>query len=318
MSEKILFCQVDAHLDTNPKIVKAASGFATALYQFFLRRVKVLGTDGWVPASNADPAYLARLLHFPEEEMSRALSRLSQVDLVTIRDTRDIAITGWSDEWSGTSRANKRLPMTPEEKRERERLRKEKQRKGAKDAVPCPASVPPLSADVPLSRVVPPVPHTEERRGEEIRGDQKIERDARAGQSRGSVAHGWWTYGRETHLRLRPQVDPQAPAAAWALQPASSDSGWQLCLARVDEVLASSDAPDAPLIGRHAIDVAAERAKDLGHLNFLIPVRVFEPVSFGKSKGTSLRKPSHAAAKHTGRVEPTTDPNAFTDGERKL
>lgn len=128
--EKLLFCQVDANLDSNPKIV-AAGGLGAAVFLFVLRRIKVLGTDGWVRARDINPDYLASQLRFSASEMLSGVSAAVRAGLITdIADNGRVHVVGWSEEWDGFRRTRKEPKEETEAEREA-KLKKERDRKAA-------------------------------------------------------------------------------------------------------------------------------------------------------------------------------------------
>lgn len=101
-AEKVVYCQVDAHLDTNPKIRKGGRD-ARDIFEFVLRRVAIMRTEGFVPMKYLDPWYLADQLMMSEEEATHGLAKAIEVKLLEVDRKSDIAlIVGWSPEWGRT------------------------------------------------------------------------------------------------------------------------------------------------------------------------------------------------------------------------
>ena len=101
-SEKVVYCQVDAHLDTNPKIRKGGRD-ARDIFEFVLRRVAIMRTEGYVPMKYLDPWYLADQLMMSQEEATFGLARAVEVRLLQIDQDSDIAwVVGWAPEWGRT------------------------------------------------------------------------------------------------------------------------------------------------------------------------------------------------------------------------
>lgn len=98
--EKVCFAQIDGHLDSNPKIVKAGSVHATAIFEFLLRRVAISHSNGTVPIAFVDPDYLARTLFMTCDEARHGTSRAVTAKLIEVDEAIGLVyIVGWSDEW---------------------------------------------------------------------------------------------------------------------------------------------------------------------------------------------------------------------------
>lgn len=98
--EKTLFAQVDACLDTNPKIRKAGSVFATAIFEFLLRRRAIANSNGTIPIRYIDPEYLAGMLMMTCDEARHGTSRAVAAELITIDEAAGVVfIVGWTSEW---------------------------------------------------------------------------------------------------------------------------------------------------------------------------------------------------------------------------
>jgi hypothetical protein len=103
--EKTLFAQVDACLDTNPKIRKAGSVFATAIFEFLLRRRAIANSNGTIPIRYIDPEYLAGMLMMTCDEARHGTSRAIAAELITIDEANGVVfIVGWSPEWGGRAK----------------------------------------------------------------------------------------------------------------------------------------------------------------------------------------------------------------------
>jgi hypothetical protein len=106
VNEKVVYCQVDAHLDTNPKIRKGGRD-ARDIFEFVLRRVAIMRTEGFVPVRYLEPWYLADQLMMSQEEAKSGLARAIEVELLRIDGSGAIAhIVGWSAEWGRTPLSN--------------------------------------------------------------------------------------------------------------------------------------------------------------------------------------------------------------------
>lgn len=97
--EKIAYCQVDAHLDTNPKIRRAGRD-GRDVFEFLLRRVAIGCTAGTVPIRYIEPWYLADILMMSEDEAKAGTSRAVTAGLIEIDvENSVINIVGWTEEW---------------------------------------------------------------------------------------------------------------------------------------------------------------------------------------------------------------------------
>ncbi len=97
--EKIVYCQVDAHLDTNPKIRRAGRD-GRDIFEFLLRRVAIGRTAGTVPLKYIEPWYLADQLMMTEDEARHGTSRAVTARLFDIDETAGVVrLVGWSEEW---------------------------------------------------------------------------------------------------------------------------------------------------------------------------------------------------------------------------
>ncbi len=115
--EKISFCQVDAHLDTNPKIRRAGRD-GREIFLFLLRRVAVGNTSGTVPLKYLEPWYLADQLMMSEDEARNGTSRAVTSNLIVLDETAGVVrVVGWADEWG-------RRPMTGAERMEKLRSKR--------------------------------------------------------------------------------------------------------------------------------------------------------------------------------------------------
>ena len=99
-NEKVVYCQIDAHLDSNPKIRKAGRD-ARDIFEFILRRTAIARTEGTVPISYIDPEYLADQLMMTCDEARHGTSRASQAKLIEVdHEGGLVRVVGWSAEWS--------------------------------------------------------------------------------------------------------------------------------------------------------------------------------------------------------------------------
>lgn len=159
--EKISYCQVDAHLDTNPKIRKGGRD-ARDVFEFLLRTIAKLHLeDGRVPLRYIDQDYLADVLMMTPEEACHGVSRGVTVGLIRLdNDAGDVVIVGWSEEWGRKA------------KTDAERKAEQRARNRADSKVP-------VTTSHDESRTSHTSHESHESRSEEIRGEE-IREDLRA------------------------------------------------------------------------------------------------------------------------------------------
>ena len=104
----MLWCKVDANLDTNHKI-DAAGFWGSTVYQFLLRLNRLRDATGQLPIGCADGEYLARHLNLHGVEgvtddvtilCRRGFERCVDADLLRVDDAT-ITIVGWDEDWRG-------------------------------------------------------------------------------------------------------------------------------------------------------------------------------------------------------------------------
>lgn len=99
LNEKVVYCQIDAHLDTNPKIRRAGRN-GRDVFEFILRRVAIGRTPGTVPVKYIEPWYLADQLMMSEDDARDGTSRAVTASLIAIDDAAGVVrVVGWSAEW---------------------------------------------------------------------------------------------------------------------------------------------------------------------------------------------------------------------------
>lgn len=97
--EKIAYCQVDANLDTNPKIRKAGRD-GRDIFEFLLRRVALGRTAGSVPLKYIECWYLADMLMMSEDEARNGIARAVDAGLIGIdQEGGVVRLLGWTEEW---------------------------------------------------------------------------------------------------------------------------------------------------------------------------------------------------------------------------
>jgi uncharacterized phage protein (TIGR02220 family) len=104
VGEGKLFAKVDANLDTNAKIVQAGR-FGREVFEFLLRRNRINGAKGWVPAVEADPGYLSRMLWMPLEEANQGVTACVTAALIRVEPPR-VVILGWDEDWGAFAKSN--------------------------------------------------------------------------------------------------------------------------------------------------------------------------------------------------------------------
>jgi hypothetical protein len=105
-SEAIVFAQVDANLDSNPKIRKAGS-FGRQVFEFLLRRNALRGFKGSVPASFADPDYLADQLMISRDDAVTGVTKAVTAKLIAIEASGEVRIVGWHESWGKKAKEGK-------------------------------------------------------------------------------------------------------------------------------------------------------------------------------------------------------------------
>ncbi len=110
LDEKVVYCQVDAHLDSNPKIRKAGNA-GRQVFEFLLRRVAIGHTEGTVPVKYIEPWYLADQLMMEGDDREvtagNGVSRAVTANLITVDTAAGVVrVVGWSPEWGRRPRTN--------------------------------------------------------------------------------------------------------------------------------------------------------------------------------------------------------------------
>lgn len=97
--EKIVFCQIDAHLDTNPKIREGGRN-AREVFEFVLRRCAIARSAGVLPDRYIGIGYLAEQLMMTESDARDGVLRAVTSRLLEINETsHTVKVVGWSEEW---------------------------------------------------------------------------------------------------------------------------------------------------------------------------------------------------------------------------
>lgn len=104
--EKVSYCQIDAHLDSNPKIRRAGRD-GRDVFEFVLRRVAIARSEGIVPLKYIAPWYLADQLMCSEAEASNGVTRAVTAELICIDEHVGVVrVVGWSPEWGRRPKSN--------------------------------------------------------------------------------------------------------------------------------------------------------------------------------------------------------------------
>lgn len=99
LNEKVVYCQIDAHLDTNPKIRRAGRN-GRDVFEFVLRRVAIGRTEGTIPLKYIESWYLADQLMMSEDDARDGTSRAVTASLLAIDEAAGVVrVVGWSAEW---------------------------------------------------------------------------------------------------------------------------------------------------------------------------------------------------------------------------
>lgn len=167
--EKVAYCQIDAHLDSNPKIRRAGRD-GRDVFEFILRRVAIARSEGVVPLKYLASWYLADQLMCSEEEASNGVTRAVTAELICIDPHAGVVrVVGWSPEWG-------RRPKTNAERQSAYRERKQSESHAA------------VTDSNDESRDVTKV--TDQRRGEEIRERGSLSVSDACEQPTSSAARG--------------------------------------------------------------------------------------------------------------------------------
>lgn len=301
-SESIVFAQVDANLDSNPKIRKAGA-LGRAVFEFLLRRNALRGFKGSVPAAFIDPDYLADILMLSASDAVTAVTKAVTANLIAIDDDGDVRIVGWHESWGRRAKAGK------------ERTAKWRAGKDAKeqDAV----TTGDVGDETPSRETTGD--ESDAKRREEKRDPEDIHTRAHARPPAAAVvARSLWSYGAKIRAELA-QANVAVPP--WALLVGTDHAGWTSLLDRVCERLVDSTPELAEQTGRNRINVAAAKAREDGDGNWFSPRSLFtrksfdafaelDPKQFGrKSPKKRERKEGELIGSSTPHADYPDDPN---------
>lgn len=149
------WCKVSSSLDSHPRI-RRAGNLGRQVFEFALRRNAELDRNGVVPAEHLEADYLADVLMLTKEQAVSGLSSCVRTCLLAL-DNGNYVITGWDDDWG-------KRPMTEAERKRNQRANK----RDSTSVTKCPDSNV-TESDCPECH------GSEERRGEEIRREEKRE-----------------------------------------------------------------------------------------------------------------------------------------------
>lgn len=253
--EKIAYCQIDAHLDSNPKIRRAGRD-GRDVFEFLLRRVAIGCTAGTVPIQYIEPWYLADVLMMTEDEARHGTSRAVTARLIEIDETAGVVrIVGWSDEWgrrpkSGAERTRKWRDGQPKSPESGERVT-------ASDA-----------CDEQTSHVTV---GDESDVGEERRREEKREReDARADydpdspEQRGELRKRTWARLSEARVSIAAELGITGVHPLTAITPAANPRGYRDLGERIRE-----EGGEAPAVCDRVVESLIADARDKRNVDWL-------------------------------------------------
>jgi hypothetical protein len=261
-SESVVFAQIDANLDTNPKIRKAGS-FGRQVFEFVLRRNSLRGSKGSVPIAFVDPDYLADILMIARDAAVTGVTKAVTANLILIDDVEGVVrIVGWHESWGRRAKEGK------------DRTREWRERKSLKSPSAVTAGD---DGDVAPSQVTT---SDESDVLDQKRSDQILDKHTRARErhpAAGGVARSVWNYGAQVRAEL---AAANVDVAAWPLMPGTEHAGWIALLDRVGERLVGADVAKAEQVCRNRIDVAAAKARGEGDGNWFASTSLFTRKSF--------------------------------------
>lgn len=121
--EKGTFCQVDANLDSNPKIRNAGRD-GRDVFEFVLRVNAQRGFHGWIPLAYLRPKYLADLLMMSTDEARHGVTASVTAELLWVdQDAGQVHIVGWSPQWGKAKKIGKTDAERAAEYRTRKKLK---------------------------------------------------------------------------------------------------------------------------------------------------------------------------------------------------
>lgn len=209
------WCKVSASLDSHPKI-RRAGNLGRQVFEFTLRRNAELDRNGIVPSDHLESEYLADVLMLTKEQAVSGLSQCVRTGLLA-RDNGNFVICGWDDEWG-------KRPMTEAERKRNQRANR-----------PNSTSVTKCHDAIVTERDSPECHGSEERRGEEIRREEKrVETPTRKRAAKHQLDPLWLPADSEPNRRAVESarargVDPAQEILKlhdWALAKAATGADW--------------------------------------------------------------------------------------------
>lgn len=294
--EQIIFAQVDADLDSHPKIRKAGA-FGRQVFEFILRRNARRGFKGSVPISHVDADYLAEQLMIDAADAVTGVTKAVTAKLIELDERAGLVrIVGWHASWGKRAKEGKERTR---EWRERNKAKEPDQVTTGDACDETPSHV--TTGDKSDAR--------EEKRREEI---SEIHTRARERHpAAGGIARRTWDYGAKIRIELT--ASNVAAVPPWAITVGSEHSGWIALLDRVGELLVANTAEVTEALCRNRIDVAAAKARADGEGNWFASTSLFTRNSFEhwahQDPKSFSRKPAkkRAAGDLIGSASPRTD-----------
>lgn len=261
-SEAIVFAQVDANLDTNPKVRKAGS-FGRQVFEFLLRRNALRGFKGSVPIAFVDPDYLADVLMIAPNDAVTGVTKAVTANLIAIDDTSSfVRIVGWHESWGRRAKEGK------------ERTKEWRDRKAAKS--PNRVTARDDGDETPSRETVGD--KSDAYRSEEKRSDLDTHTRARERHpAAGGIGRRVWDQGAKVRAEL---VAENVQVPPWPSQFGSDHSGWTALLDRVCEQLVGSTPELAEQVCMNRIAVAKAKAIKDGDGNWFACTSLFTRNSF--------------------------------------
>jgi hypothetical protein len=257
--ESIVFAQVDANLDTHPKIRKAGS-FGRQVFEFVLRRNALRGFKGHVPVSYVDPDYLADQLMISPNDAVTGVTKAVTAKLIAIDEAADtVTIVGWHPSWGRRKKEGK------------ERTADWRARNKAKSPDHGDAR------DVHASHVT----DGDESDAREEKREEDPKRYIRARDrhpAAGRIVEAVWKRGEKRCTELKLARIPSVPS--WPSMAGNDHLGRIAVLDRVCELLVDNSPEEAERIALNRVDVAHAKAVADREGGWFAPVQMFTPNSF--------------------------------------
>lgn len=258
--DKDLFAQVDANLDTHPKI-RQAGALGRQVFEFILRRNALRGFKGHVPIAFVDPDYLADLLMVSRDDAVTGVTKAVTANLIAIDASGVVRIVGWHESWGRRAKDGKDRTR---EWRERKRLDSHDPVTTCDDGDETPSQVTPRD-------------ESDAKRREEKRDPEDKHRARERHPHAGGIARRVWDYGAKIRIELA-AANVQVPS--WALLVGTEHSGWLALLDRIGEQLVDGTIESVEQLCRNRIDVAAAKARADGDGNWFASTSMFKRNSF--------------------------------------